>query len=251
MIKRLIAATVALGTFTFSGANAADLPLPMKAPPPPPPAWTWTGCYGGIEGGGTIGNDRVKANTGAFAGTTVTNLTPTGGLGGGTIGCNYQFARFVVIGIEDDISWNGLRGSFADQAPFAATFSHSVSSNWLDTLRGRVGIATWDNALFYATGGVAFAGIQDSVTGPGGVGASANSTATGWTVGGGAEFMPFPNWSIKVEYLFVQFPTITDGFNVAPPAGTFTGVTTHLSENVIRVGINWHFNWWTPVATRY
>src|ERR1700676_4487664 len=64
MIKHLVAATVALGTFTFSGANAADLPLPVK-PPPPPPAWTWTGCYVGIEGGGAMGNDRVTASAGA------------------------------------------------------------------------------------------------------------------------------------------------------------------------------------------
>jgi outer membrane immunogenic protein len=250
MIKQLIAATVALGTFTFSEANAADLSLPLKAPPPPP-AWTWTGCYVGIEGGGALGNDRVTASTGALTGRTVTNITSTNGLVGGTFGCNYQFARLFVIGIEDDISWNGLRGTASDLAPFTTTFSHSVRGTWLDTLRGRAGIVTWDNALFYATGGAAFAGIQDSVAGPGGIGASANSNVTGWTVGGGVEFMPFPNWSMKVEYLFVQFPTITDAFNTAPPTGTFTGVNTRLSENIIRAGINWHFNWWTPVATRF
>ncbi len=111
MIKQLLAATVALGTFTFSGAYAADLPLPVKAPPPPPPVWTWTGCYVGIEGGGAIGNDRPVANTGALAGRTITTITPREGLVGGTVGCNYQFARFVVIGVEDDISWNGVQGT--------------------------------------------------------------------------------------------------------------------------------------------
>jgi outer membrane immunogenic protein len=250
MIKQLVAATVALGTFTFSGAYAADLPLPVKAPPPPPPVWTWTGCYAGIEGGGTIGNDRPVANTGAGAGITITTITPRGGIAGGTVGCNYQFARFVVIGIEDDISWNGLQGTSADLAPFATTFSHSVRGSWLDTLRGRVGIATWDNAFFYATGGAAFAAIQDSVVGPG-VGTSVTNTVTGWTAGGGVEWMPFPNWSLKVEYLFVQFPTTSDAFNTALPAGTFVGANTRLSENIIRMGINWHFNWWAPVATRF
>jgi outer membrane immunogenic protein len=249
MIKQLIAATFTLGTFTFSGANAADLPLPVKAPPSQP-AWTWSGCYVGIEGGGALGNDRVVANTGGFAGTTVTNPTATDGLVGGTFGCNYQFSRFFVFGIEDDISWNGLQATAGDLAPFNTTFSHSVSGSWLDTLRGRLGIVTWDNALLYATGGAAFAGIQDSVAGPG-VGASANSNVAGWTVGGGVEFMPFPNWSMKVEYLFVQFPTIANAFNTVPPAGTFTGVNTRLSENIIRAGINWHFNWWAPVATRF
>jgi outer membrane immunogenic protein len=246
MIKQLVAATVALGTFTFSGANAADLALPIKAPPPPP-AWTWTGCYVGIEGGGAMGTDRVTATTGAFAGRTVTTITPSNGLVGGTFGCNYQVSRLFVIGIEDDISFNGLHARAADLAPFTTTFSHSVRGTWLDTLRGRVGIVTWDNTLFYATGGAAFGGLQDSVTGPG-VGASVTNTVTGWTAGGGVEWMPFQNWTVKVEYLRVEFPTITDSFNTAPPVGTFTGVTTRLSENIIRAGVNWHFNWWAPVA---
>jgi outer membrane immunogenic protein len=248
MIKQLVAATVALGTFTFSGANAADISLPLKSPPPPP-VWTWTGCYVGLQGGGAMGTDPVVANTGALVGRTVTTITPSNGLVGGTVGCNYQFSWFV-IGAEDDLSWNGIQATSADRAPFNTTFSHSVRGTWLDTLRGRVGIATWDNAFVYATGGAAFAGLQDSAIGPG-VGASVTNNVTGWTAGGGVEWMPFHNWSVKVEYLRVQFPTVADAFNTAPPAGTFVGVTTHLSENIIRAGVNWHFNWWAPIATRF
>jgi outer membrane immunogenic protein len=247
MIKQLIVTAVALGTVTFSGAHAADLPLAAKAPPLPPPVWTWTGCYGGIEGGGVMGTDRYLATTGANTGKTVSNVTSSNATAGGTIGCNYQFYRYFVVGIEDDISWNGLRGTAPAQKPFPATNSYSVSGNWLDTLRGRAGFVTWDNAFIYATGGAAFGGIQNSVSSPGGISASTNSTATGWTAGGGVEFMPFPNWSLKVEYLFVQFPTINDAFNTAPPVGHFIGVNNRLSENVIRAGLNWHFNWW-PVA---
>ena len=90
----------------------------------------------------------------------------------------------------------------------------------------------------------AFAAIQDSVTG-GGLGASVTNTVTAWTAGGGVEWMPFPNWSLKVEYLFVQFPTTSDAFL---PAATFVGANTRLSEQIIRAGINWHFNWWAPVT---
>jgi outer membrane immunogenic protein len=250
MIKELVAATVALGTFTFSAANAGDLSLPLRAPPPPP-TWTWTGCYVGIEGGGALVHDPVTANTGPHSGATVATITASDGLVGGTVGCNYQFYRFFVIGIEDDLSWNRVQATAGDQKPFATTFSQTVRGSWLDTLRGRAGIVTWDNALFYATGGAAFAGIQDSVSGPKGIGASADSSVTGWTVGGGVEFMPLPNWSLKVEYLFVQFSTISNAFNTAPPVGTFTGVSTRLSENIIRAGLNWHFNWWVPTATRF
>jgi outer membrane immunogenic protein len=248
MIKQLTVATVALGTFALSEANAADLAIPLKAPPPP--AWTWTGCYFGIEGGGAMGNDRVTATTGVNTGRTITNITPSNGLVGGTFGCNYQFSRFFVIGVEDDISFNGIQARAGDLAPFTTTFSHSVRGSWLDTLRGRAGIVTWDNTFFYATGGAAFAGLQDTVTSAG-VSGSFNNTVIGWTVGGGVEFMPFRNWTVKVEYLFVGFPTVNDAFNTVPPAGTFVGGSMRLSENIIRAGVNWHFNWWTPVARGY
>jgi outer membrane immunogenic protein len=248
MIKQLVAATVALSTLTLSAAYAADLPLPVKALPPPVPVWTWTGCYVGIEAGAATGRDTITANTGALTGRLVANPSATDGLVGGTIGCNYQFSRYFVIGIEDDLSWNGLHGAATDQRPFNTAFSHSFSNNWIDTLRGRAGIATWDHALLYATGGAAFAGIQNSVAGPGGIGASSTTNVTGWTVGGGVEFMPIENLSIKVEYLFVQFPTIGNAFNTSPPVGTFTGVNARLSENILRVGFNWRFNSWLPIA---
>ena len=248
MIKQLVTATVALSTLTFSGAYAADLPLPMKALPPPAPIWTWTGCYVGIVGGAATGHDSVTANTGALTGRAVASPNATDGLVGGTIGCNYQFSRYFVIGIEDDMSWSGFHGTASDQRPFNTTFSHSFSNNWIDTLRGRAGIATWDHAFLYATGGAAFAGIQNSVSGPGGIGASSTTSATGWTVGGGVEFMPIQNLSLKVEYLFVQFPTISNAFNTSPPVGTFTGVNTRLSENILRVGFNWRFNSWLPIV---
>jgi outer membrane immunogenic protein len=212
------------------------------------PVSTWTGCYVGIQAGAATGNDRVTANSGTHIGSTVANVNATDGLVGGTIGCNYQFSRYFVVGIEDDLSWNGLHGTATDQKPFPATQSQSFSNTWLDTLRGRAGIATWDHALLYATGGAAFAGIQNSIVSPSGIGASSSSNVTGWTVGGGVEFMPIQNLSLKVEYLFVQFPTISNAFNTSPPVGTFTGINSRLHENLLRVGFNWRFNSWLPFA---
>ena len=192
MIKQLVAAAVVLSTLTFSGAYAADLPLPMKALPPPVPVWTWTGCYVGIVGGAATGRDSVTANSGAFTGRTVATPNATDG----TVVADWlrlPILPVFVIGIEDDMSWSGFHGTASDQRPFNTTFSHSFNNNWIDTLRGRAGIATWDHAFLYATGGAAFAGIQNSVSGPGGLGASSTTSATGWTVGGGVEFMPIQN----------------------------------------------------------
>jgi outer membrane immunogenic protein len=225
---------VAGSGFAFSADMARK--MPVKAPPPPPaPVLTWSGCYLGIEGGGAWAHESVIATDGS--GDTVTDIHPKGGLFGGTVGCNYQ-ANYLVIGIENDISWTGLHGTGFDQPPFATDFSHSVSTHWLDTLRGRVG-AAFGPALFYATGGAAFTRINDSATG-GGQFVSANTDVTGWTVGGGIEYIFAPRWSVKAEYLYVKFPTIHDAFDTAS-GGFFVGVDTRLTENIVRAGINYRF----------
>ena len=52
----------------------------------------------------------------------------------------------------------------------------------------------------------------------------------GWTAGGGIEFAISPNWSVKAEYLYVDFQNETIG------PGTF-----RLIENVVRGGVNYRF----------
>jgi outer membrane immunogenic protein len=99
-----------------------------------------------------------------------------------------------------------------------------MSSNWLATVRGRVGI-TWDQVLFYATGGAAFADLKFSTPL-----ASATATPFGWTIGGGVEFGITPNWSVKAEYLFVDFTNQGIG-----------GATFTVNENVMRGGVNYRF----------
>ncbi len=241
-MKKLLIAGAALAALTGTPALAADMAL-KAPPPPPPPTMTWTGCYVGIEGGGQWGSQKVVDSSDVAppdAGATVTTVKPSGGLFGGTVGCNYQSSNFV-FGVENDLSWSGLRGSAFDQPPFAVTFSHSVRTTWLDTLRGRVGITVNDNkALLYVTGGGAFTNINDTVTG-GGFAASNTTTASGWTGGGGVEVMLAPHWSGKVEYLYARFQNVNDAFNTAPPAGFFVGVNTRLTDNILRAGVNWHF----------
>jgi hypothetical protein len=79
-------------------------------------------------------------------------------------------------------------------------------------------------------------------------GASANIDFTAWTMVCGPERKPFPDWSLKVEYLFVQFATIADAFIAPPPAGAFSGLNTRPSENIMRVGFYWRVKQWVPVA---
>ena len=122
---------------------AADLQT-KAAPNMFPMAPNWSGCTLGFVGGGAWGSSRHVANSPdpMINGLPITNpFQLSGGLAGGTIGCNYQVNR-LVFGLEDDFSWTNLRGTGPDMAPFSALNSSQTSAKWLDTLRGRAGF-TW------------------------------------------------------------------------------------------------------------
>ena len=77
---------------------------------------------------------------------------------------------------------------------------------------------------------------------PGGSGSTSISTVrTGWTVGGGGEWLLDSRWSIKAEYLYLDFgstnfPVATS--NTAAYTQTMV-VDADLSAQVARVGINY------------
>src|ERR1700682_3110202 len=123
--------------------------MPVKSPYAP--AFSWTGCYGVIEGGGIWGRTTYSSAPG---GDTQVKEHPDGGTFGGTIGCNYQTGN-LVWGIENDFGWAGISATKPQVPPFATAISIRTSTDWLDTLRGRVGISA-DRSLWYVTGGVAF-----------------------------------------------------------------------------------------------
>jgi len=65
--------------------------------------------------------------------------------------------------------------------------------------------------------------------------------------------MFFPHWSLKVEYLYYElakqtsnFATLTQNF----PGGTGSAAVTHFTiepkGSVVRVGVNYLFNWGAP-----
>src|SRR6185437_16692109 len=83
------AALAAVAVFGFASvASAAD--MPVKAPVYTP-AFNWTGCYVGIEGGGTLGHSEHALPNGFI----FSDFDMRGGLIGGTIGCNYQTGNWV------------------------------------------------------------------------------------------------------------------------------------------------------------
>jgi len=238
-MKKLSFATLGLAALIAGPAAAAD--LAVKARPVPPPVYfSWTGCYFGGNVGGVWVNKEI---TGPFFGQTFSG-NASGAIGGGQIGCNYQFAGGWVIGIQGDYDWTSVNPSttgFILGVPFTASFhAKSVAS-----VTGRIGYA-WDRFLGYVKAGGAWERDTLDFTFPA-VAVSFSDTRSGWTVGIGGEYA-FTNWLTGfVEYDYYNFGTRTDNV-VCGPVACFVGAPglfgTNVREwkNVVKVGLNVLFN---------
>src|SRR5271168_4290052 len=112
----LVSVTVAIGTIFGTGSIlAADLPPASYSNAPPvyqaPPSWS--GCYlGGNLGAGW---DSTHTNGIAFAGVSFVPLVDYGSssgsavIGGGQIGCDFQFASSWVIGIQGKADFGTIK----------------------------------------------------------------------------------------------------------------------------------------------
>ncbi len=212
-----------------------------------------------------------------------------GFIGGGQVGYNYQFGPSLVAGIEADIQ--GVAGSTGRANAFSSPQVIGFSSDFVDTslsvdkrvdylgtVRGRLGWLVTPTLLLYGDAGLAYGGVNadtflsQSLVGPATVGlnspyfstGSLNETRVGWTAGGGAEWMFLPNWSLKVEYLYYSLGNVSYINGLASNvinAGAFAGQTlysigtqssTRFNGNIVRAGINYHFNWApAPVVAKY
>jgi outer membrane immunogenic protein len=238
-----------------SSAVAADLPLPPLVAPPPyalPIAYSWSGCYVGGEGGPAWGKSSQTAAISPIPGEVglpiTNNFGTTGGLFGVTLGCNYQVANFA-FGAEGDASFSFITGKVGDQPPFGPHATSSTNETSFSTLRGRAGFA-WDRLFFYGTGGAAFANVGVNVCANEiGVCVSDQQIRTGWVAGGGIEWatwgLPDGSVTLKLEYLHADLGT---GLLINPPVtinrDTFVSRDVRLTNDIIRVGLNWKFIGW-------
>jgi outer membrane immunogenic protein len=226
MKKIVLAATM----FAVSGSVA------WAAPPFTP---GWTGIYGGVSGGyGSGHSDQTDTGVPIIPTTIIEDdghYSATGGLLGATLGYGLQQGPWV-FGLEGDFSWADINGSSAVCGP--TTVSPHPCGTKLDalgTFRGRVGYAAGasGNWLLYATGGLAVGDIKgwDSLT-P----AFGHDWRAGWTVGAGVETAIAPNWTAKLEYLYVDLGN-AQVFNVVPGVPESVSFTS----NIVRAGINYRF----------
>lgn len=222
---------------------------------------TWTGCYvgGNIGGGwGTGTGDRGIINSGNAtlnAGTTVPvglGVKPSGVIGGGQVGCNYQTGS-LVFGIETDIQGSGIHGTSTVFFPASGGLDASTTTgeeriDWFGTMRARFGFAALRNLLLYGTGGLAYGGVKSSATfvltpaSEGNYAGSVNDTRVGWTVGVGGEYAFAPNWSVRLEYLYVDLGRSNVRMFDPNRPGTFIDYSFRHRDNIVRAALNYKFN---------
>ena len=189
------------------------------------------------------------------------NLNSNNVTGGIQAGYNWRAGRFV-IGVEADINYVGLNKSVttrltaATPSPKIVTSTDSVNSNWVATLRPRIGYMPTDKSLVYVTGGVAASDVNFSNASTifsNGVGSitgvydSSASKVLGTVIGAGFEYAWMNNINLKVEYQHLEFgnTTLTGGIN-SINVGTDlanSSITTNanLKANIVRVGANWRY----------
>jgi len=266
----LLPVILALAIGGLCAAEAAAGDVAPKASPPF--SWTgfYAGIHAGYgSGDGNAAAVNPAALLPLFPG--VNNLTSTasapftlgveqsGWLGGLQAGYNWQSGR-TLVGIEADVSIAGIGGQAArsyalrpvflvgDFDDYTGRVKLTEEIDYFGTLRGRLGLAnhSW---LLYATGGLAWAHIKSSLESshvrltsnfpiPGFPAAldgqaTASRLALGYAVGAGAEWTFAPQWSVKGEYLYLNFG---HSVSLAIPSATLNGGTTDL--HTFRVGLN-------------
>ena len=242
-MKKFLLATVALVAVGAAlPARAADFgartPYYSKAPAYMPPIYNWTGFYVGGHVGGAFSSDNN------FSGLTTGNTGNGRFLGGVQAGADWQFVPNWVLGAQAQYSW--LSGNVG--AVFPGGFAYTNNQRGLGSVTGRIGY-TWGPGLVYVKGGYAFSDNSERVT-LGGVPiafATSGNRSNGYTIGAGLEYMFAPNWSAVAEYQYYNFGN--SNF-IAPaalvPLGRFT-----TDDHVVKVGVNYRFNWASPVVARY
>jgi outer membrane immunogenic protein len=223
----------------------------------------WAGWYVGANVGANWGDSKQKARVTQGRGPIVippadVNLINQSGSGGsnktgftGGIegGYNYVMGSWL-LGLETDFSaldnnQRTTRNFASTISPATYTLNQRAKTSWMWSLRPRLGYVSgpW---LVYGTGGLATSHIKsafdfsDNRVPQNVISSSDSKTKTGWIAGLGAGYAFAPNWSVKGEWLYADFGSIST--TVASPNG-FVALTSEakVRSNIIRAGVDYRF----------
>ena len=272
-MKQLIRLTILFCTCAALALTVVAGPEPMPsgkemkqvAPAPPECDYTWTGFYLGGNAGYGWGNADTdfhplpNAVTFVNLAPTTLNPDPNGFIGGGQIGYNWQWNKWLVLGAEADFQGSDMEGSKTrgpiiqndgDVWPFDHSFiTAHERTQWFGTVRGRIGFVPFCRLLVYGTGGLAYGNVDYSANTDFGfsIGFEKYQTAfsktnVGWTVGGGLEYAISHHWSVKAEYLYYDLGDESRTVNANPPLPPFqVRYNWETTANIVRGGLNFKF----------
>lgn len=226
MKRLLLAALLAPMTLLPARVSAADLANRSDGDiyaPAPAPAFSWQGLYLGVNAG--------YAWSSFENGSHLILGHPSGGLVGFTGGYNFVPAANILVGLEADFDFTGMK---ANQMPYFGLAGEG-SVDHLFTLRGRAGY-TVDRALLYVTGGFATSENTAKVNNVStGLFSTESRFQPGWALGAGLEFLLTQNLSAKAEYIFTSIGS--DRFFDFSAGALQVGVNT----SALKGGLNYHF----------
>jgi outer membrane immunogenic protein len=222
---------------------AAD--LAVKAPANiPPPLFSWTGCFVGAHVGGALRDDRLTSLSGKSG-----SSDTSGFVGGGQVGCDYQFAGGWVVGAEGRAAWTSLKGTNAGTVVFPAIgvtvpSQRTTNNEYLASATARLGYSFADRWLVFVRGGAAWTNekIDSAFIRPDGLAVDprGSDSRTGWTVGTGVDWAFAPHWSATLEYNYYDFGN--NGLLLTDNVGTRVTLFS-LKDNIqaVTTGVNYHF----------
>lgn len=224
-MKKLLLGGVAAAVMTAAVNGPANAVVPVP--------YTWTGCYVGVNAGGSWMHTEFGPNTQI---PNSADADATGFAGGGQVGCDFQIGMWV-FGAQALFDGTSMKGD----SPFFFGKGFSARVPWFATATVRAGYTVQPNVLIFARGGAAI--VHDQYDFIHSLTASTSETRVGWTLGGGAEWMFAPNWSVSVEYGYMDFGTNTVSFNGALGLGN---VDIKQTVQVGLVSLNYRFGNWGP-----
>jgi outer membrane immunogenic protein len=222
----------------------------------------WEGAYiGGSFGLGAQSNDRsenvvfdtnldgsfdnnvntvlgANAFSPGFCGGAATGNSAAGGCRGDKDGYDYNIragydmqSGNIVYGFLLEGGKSESRDSVTAFSTTPAAYTFTRKLDYSVQARARVGYAA-RGALFYATGGAAYAKINNSFSTTNGANSftdNRNSKSWGYSYGGGTEVKVARNFSIGLEYLYTNF--VDDDYVVSVGRGTAAATNPFLLVN--------------------
>ncbi len=235
---------------------AAPLYGKVKAPVYAQTAYNWTGFFIG----GSFGLLNGKTDYEYPANGATTNPRYAGATGGGQIGYDQQFGKWI-LGVEGNIYAADAHGARA--CPNNVFFNCESKMDWIGTATVRVGYSFWDRQMAYVRAGAAYGNtklVASCNTGPFnvfglvGCGQGDSQTAVGWTIGYGTEFALDKNWTVRAESNYFDLGTtrFTEPQNLGATAFAPLAVDVRNKGFISTIGLNYRFSTVPgPVIAKY